>query len=198
MPGPFQDLYDIVRSLVLEPVFKGIFSGIIFEATREARPANLEDESVASFLERRLGNPHVGNNIVSAVLHGIYAGDIYQLSAKSLLPNLWQAEREHNSITEGLILKLKKKTPLYSERDTDLLNEITPKINRTFLHRIKESSVYTFREGIGQLSEALENSLKANPNVEFKIGDEVTSVEYDAENDRIKVCLPHNLYPCNI
>jgi oxygen-dependent protoporphyrinogen oxidase len=181
-------------SLFTEPVFKGVFSGLLFEGAREARPANIEDESVASFLKRRLGNPHIGNNVVSAVLHGIYAGDIDQLSAKSLIRNAWKSEGEHGSITEGMILRLGQKIPAYTRRDINLLNETNPKIDRTFLERIQKSSVYTFREGIGQLSEALGNSLRTNPNVEFKMGNKVTSVEYDAENDGIEVRLPNNLH----
>ena len=86
-------------SIITEPVFEGLGLGALFEFQRPQRATwaqynnpEVDDESVASFLERRLGTPDVGNNIVSAVLHGIYAGDVNQLSARSLLPKLWYGE----------------------------------------------------------------------------------------------------------
>jgi oxygen-dependent protoporphyrinogen oxidase len=179
----------MIWSLLTEPVFKGFFSGVLFELTREARPANLEDESVASFLNRRLGNPHIGNNIVSAVLHGIYAGDIYQLSAKSLLRKMWEQERQHGSLTAALASELQNKTVIMTKKDLDLFNEISPNM---LSERMKRTSVYTFKEGMGSLSKALESSLRENLNVEFKTGEKVTSVDYDVEKDGIKVCLPRS------
>lgn len=190
MPGPGQNPYSMTWSLLTEPVFKGIFSGLLFEIARPPRPANLEDESVASFLNRRLGNPYIGNNIVSAVLHGIYAGDIYQLSAKSLLPRLWEQEQQHDSISAALASGLRNVAIFVPEKDLELMNEISPKIDKTLSAQMNMASVYTFKEGIGALSKALETSLRANPNVQFKTGDKVTSIEYDAKNDGIKVRFP--------
>ena len=188
MPGPGQDLYSIVWSILTEPVFTGIFSAI-FEVGRDVRPSNLEDESVASFLNRRLGGPQIGDNIVSAVLHGIYAGDIHQLSAKSIVRKLWDYEGQHGSMMEGAraaweqTLKIAKKDPTSSAGGTGSLQD-----------RMREASVYTFKEGIGQLSSALEASLRTNPNVEFKTGEEVTSIDYDAENDGISVRIAPTLH----
>jgi oxygen-dependent protoporphyrinogen oxidase len=44
------------------------------------------------------------------------------------------------------------------------------------------------------LSSALDASLRTNPNVEFKTGDAVTSIDYDAESDSISVRLSPILY----
>lgn len=192
MPGPAQNPYQMAWSLLTEPVFKGFFTGAILEITRPPRPANLEDESVASFLERRLGNPHIGNNIVSAVLHGIYAGDIYQLSAKSLFPKLWEHERQHESLSAAFEFGFRNRTNMLPKKDIDLMNDIESKIDPSLSAQMKMANVYTFRKGIGTLSKALETSLRANHNVQFKIGDKVTSVEYEAKDDGIKVRFPRS------
>jgi oxygen-dependent protoporphyrinogen oxidase len=196
MPGPGQDFSSIVWSVFTEPIFQGIVKGVLFEMTREGRPADLEDESVASFLERRLGSPHIGNNIVSAVMHGIYAGDIYQLSARSLLPKMWDQEGQHGSLSAALSFGLKKSAIFIAKKDAELLNEMSRKIDVTISDRIKTASVFTFKKGIAALSGALETSLRANPNVQFKTSDKVTSVEYNGESDGIKVCAPLSLCSC--
>ena len=59
------------------------------------------DESVASFFRRRFG-PETVDLIAQPLLGGIHAGDIDQLSMRSLFPRLLDLEREHGSVTAGL------------------------------------------------------------------------------------------------
>jgi protoporphyrinogen/coproporphyrinogen III oxidase len=184
MPGPGQDLYSIIWSILTEPVFTGAFRAML-ELTRDPRPLSLDDESIASFMNRRLGGPQIGDNIVSAVIHGIYAGDIYQLSARSIFRRLWDFEQEHGSLMQGAAAGMEK-TMAKARRDFNHL-----KTDTSIRGRMQGASVYTFKEGIGQLSSALEASLRTNPNVEFKTGDKVTSVEYDTESGKISVRMPH-------
>jgi oxygen-dependent protoporphyrinogen oxidase len=190
MPGPGQDLYSMAWSLFTEPIFKGLIKDAIFEFTRPPRPRDLEDESVGSFLERRLGSSDPGNNIVSAVLHGIYAGDIYQLSIKSLVPRLWHQEGVHGSIIKGMLESLRTQTVPMPYRDAMLQNKMVDKLQGPLLNSMGAASVYTFKQGIGQLSSALEKSLQGNKNVEFKMGHKISNVEYDAASDGIKVFFP--------
>jgi oxygen-dependent protoporphyrinogen oxidase len=177
----------MIWTVLTEPLFTGAFRAML-EVTRDPRAPNIEDESIASFLNRRFGGPQIGDNIVSAVMHGIYAGDIYQLSAKSLFRRLWDFEQQHGSLMEGAasgwndsLVKAKR------ERDAGLSKEVSPKTDVSLRERMKGASVYTFKEGIGQLATGLEASLRTNPNVEFKTGDKVTAIEYDAESDGIAV-----------
>ena len=61
------------------------------------------DESVGSFFRRRFG-PEAVDLIAQPLLGGIHAGDIEQLSMRSLFPRLLEAEREHGTVmptTEG-------------------------------------------------------------------------------------------------
>lgn len=189
MPGPGQDLYSMVWGILTEPVFKGLFSGPINEIRTPPRPDFLEDESVGSFLERRLGAPDIGNNIVSAVLHGIYAGDIYQLSARSLLPKFWYYETLHGSVITSAYHALSAQSNWIPLKDANLQNELVQKVDSGLKRSLESASIYTFKGGISALSTALEKELRANPNVEFKTNEKIDKLAYDGEQGVIKVFL---------
>jgi oxygen-dependent protoporphyrinogen oxidase len=59
-------------------------------------------ESVAAFVERRLGREAV-DALVGPFLVGVYAGDERQLGAEAVFPTLVSAERERGSIVLGLL-----------------------------------------------------------------------------------------------
>ncbi|XMA19393.1 hypothetical protein WAI453_012184 [Rhynchosporium graminicola] len=189
MPGPGQDTFDMMWRVLTEPVFKGLIWGTITEKVQPTRPDSMDDESVGSFLARRMGTENVGDNIVSAVLHGIYAGDIYQLSAKSLMPQLWHYEAWKGTLVDAMMTKMSENIDLMSQRDEQLKMDLNPVINETVREAMSEASVYSFKEGIGALATNLEKALKANPNVEFKMETGVTAVDYDGEKDGIKITI---------
>src|SRR5512139_2312788 len=66
------------------------------------------DESLAQFVERRLGR-ELYDRMIEPLLSGIYAGDGEQLSLGATFPQLRQTELEHGSLVRG-ILAAKKKT----------------------------------------------------------------------------------------
>lgn len=171
-----------------EPVFSGMALGFLGEFRRPRRPDNLQDESVASFLERRLGSPHVANNIVSAVLHGIYAGDINQLSARSLMGRLYHQEKVDGSLIKAGINAMKEGAVFMTRKDVDLQAELLTNI-QGLLSTLNDAraSVYTFKKGIGALTDALEKSLQERYNVTFKLNAKIISLKYDGEGDAIKV-----------
>jgi oxygen-dependent protoporphyrinogen oxidase len=59
-------------------------------------------ESVAAFVERRLGREAV-DALVGPFLVGVYAGDEDRLGAEAVFPSLVAAERESGSIVRGLL-----------------------------------------------------------------------------------------------
>lgn len=75
-------------------------------------------------------------------------------------------------------------------QDANLRKELQDKLDLSLRQSIGNASIYTFKDGIGALTNALEKSLRANPNIEIKIQEKITSVEHDSEKDGIKVC-PH-------
>jgi protoporphyrinogen/coproporphyrinogen III oxidase len=60
------------------------------------------DESVGAFFRRRFG-PETVDLIAQPLLGGIHAGDIEQLSMRSLFPRLLDLEREHGSVMRAPI-----------------------------------------------------------------------------------------------
>ncbi len=61
-----------------------------------------EDESVATFVRRRLGN-EVLEYAVNPFIAGIFAGDPARLSMEHAFPRVAALEREHGSISMGLV-----------------------------------------------------------------------------------------------
>ena len=115
IPMPQLGIVNFVQTLFSEPAFQGLLWKLPLEGTVRSRDSSVDDESVGDFLARRLGSKLV-DRIVSAVFHGIYAGDVYQLSAKSLLPKQFRDELEQGSILEGVMTRVFE-GPEMSSRD---------------------------------------------------------------------------------
>lgn len=65
------------------------------------KPGHLEgDETLASFMTRRLGN-EVYANLIEPLMAGIYAGDGSALSLQATFPQLQEAERQHGGLIKG-------------------------------------------------------------------------------------------------
>ncbi|KAF3906561.1 hypothetical protein ABW20_dc0107921 [Dactylellina cionopaga] len=131
------------------PVLRGAVGSMVTEPFRRRRPSNVDDESVESFLTRRLGSS-LTNNLASAVFHGIYAGDIANLSADTLLHGIYRGEKVYGSITWGALgvqemtLEDKILRGMYTKRTGRLLN------------KIKGTSIYSFKGGMETLTKTLD------------------------------------------
>lgn len=73
------------------------------ELQKPALPAN-GDESIASFMTRRLGK-EVFEQLIEPLMGGIYGGDTKQLSLGATFPHLRKLELEHGSLIKGLLAK---------------------------------------------------------------------------------------------
>ena len=65
------------------------------------------DESLAQFVERRLGR-ELYDRMIEPLLSGIYAGDGEQLSLGATFPQLRQAELEHGSLVKSMLAAKRK------------------------------------------------------------------------------------------
>jgi len=83
--------------------------GKVRMALEVALPANSAnaDESLASFVERRLGR-ELYDHLIEPLMSGIYAGDGYQLSLAATFPQLRQMELEHGSLIKGMLTAKRK------------------------------------------------------------------------------------------
>ena len=170
MPGPgvtrLQNLFNIWK----EPVFEGIFSGVLKEPWAKPRPDSLTDESVGDFFARR-ANSKIVDNLISAVLHGVYAGDVYQLGIRSIMPQLWNAERRYGSIVMGF--QQSGRSAHFNEFDWSTLRNLeedaeTNSATTDKLREVENSSVFTFRKGLGELSDRLEAHLSKSSMVKIR------------------------------
>lgn len=189
MPGPGVSLTENLFSLFSEPVFDNLFKSIVTDYSEPLRPNDLQDESIGAFLTRRFG-PTLADNIPSAIFHGIYAGDIYKLSARSILSGPWQLERRHESVVKGLFLQAFGDIQPIATNDLQVIREYQkqPPMSDA-LEAAKKSSVFTFKGGIGELAKRLEAKLLENPRVSIKkkfLVKDLT-LKTDADSARVRV-----------
>ncbi|KAF8544767.1 hypothetical protein BDD12DRAFT_814663 [Trichophaea hybrida] len=181
-PDRLNKLPNSVISAILSlrlPVMRGVLGGILTEVLRKRRSLELPDESFGSFLSRRF-SPNLAYNITSAVMHGIYAGDIDRLSVKTLFPKLWRDEAVHGSLLRGVTTRNKAQpywdVALHAELKHD---------NRESMEKMRGASVYFFKSGMETLSRALVAELTANPNITIKTSSPVQGIKYNLRNSSL-------------
>ncbi|KAG9694699.1 Protoporphyrinogen oxidase, partial [Aureobasidium melanogenum] len=172
----------LIYALTSEPAFKGIVSRVLLEPSVSARDPSVTDESVGDFFVRRIGRRLV-DQVMSAVVHGIYAGDIYQLSMKSLFPSIWRLEEEHGSILAGLVHNMAEGAKIPA-KEIDFINAMKQPypFSSDFRKNFRRSNVFTFRHGIQQLVDKLEESLKQQSNVTFQLNQQITDIKNTEHN----------------
>ncbi|MCJ1281864.1 oxygen-dependent protoporphyrinogen oxidase [Xylographa opegraphella] len=193
MPGPGSSTLGVLSSMLSEPVFQGLLYGALTEIFRP-RPDDLDDESVGAFVSRKFG-PAVADNLVSAVLHGIYAGDIYQLSARSILGKVYKTEEQYASVMLGNMLEATRDDSLVPLLDLHMMRYLKPFMvasngqpltGTEVFAKVRGSSVYTFKRGLGQLAESLESALRKLPNVTILMDTPIESLEMVAHGNASK------------
>ena len=191
-------LRAIIPRVLLEPRVPSRFARPVSESKSEKARLqsreSLEDESVDSFVSRRFG-PSLAANLVSAVIHGIYAGDSRKLSVRSVLPFLWESERVHGSVLRSMLLpsgRNKRYRPLPAgeaarkqeiEDETKALQE---RLGNELVTSLKGVSVYSFPNGLQEIVSSLEKALDAADNVTVCKGTAVDSILID-ENHTISL-----------
>lgn len=81
------------------------------------RSADDSDESVASFVRRRLGH-EVLDYAVDPFISGIFAGDVETLSMAHAFPRVYALERVHGSLSRGLMAQRRNAQPIAQTAST--------------------------------------------------------------------------------
>lgn len=195
MPGPGMSIFKTAATILSEPAFSGAIPAMAGEWFRPPRDDDVTDESLGSFLERRMGTRQVGDNLVSAVMHGIFAGDIYQLSAKSIVPYQWHLEKTYGSVMKGVwkvkpgsegLIPMPERDALYVKSFRD-----EPLLDRDFGRKLSMASVFSFKNGIQTLVHGLQDALSHKDNVTIKTGSPITKLEKDETTGKIQVSPCH-------
>jgi oxygen-dependent protoporphyrinogen oxidase len=170
-------------TVATEPLFgafKTLFT-LLKEPLLASRSSSILDESVGSFVSRRFGSA-LADNIVSAGFHGIYAGDVYQLSSRALLPLAYAMELKRNRVIFSL-LDLASGGRIMDRRDYDLLKNST----QFDLPDMAGTSVYTLKEGLGQIVKALVQYLRDAGNVTIVTNASIGHLKFESGTGRVEV-----------
>lgn len=174
------NLRNIFNTISTEPLFKGLLSGLLLEHTKPARTFDQwrEDESVASFISRRF-NSDMADNLVSAVMHGIYAGDIDKMSAQMLMGHL--RNLEDGGVIWSLISQAFNRAKTRSI-DEFLAWAVMSKRDRSMdsimdMKNVMDTgSTFTLKGGTQQLVEGLEAALRNSGKVNILTNTGVSSI----------------------
>ncbi|CAK9436160.1 uncharacterized protein LODBEIA_P07180 [Lodderomyces beijingensis] len=168
----FIDFLKNVKAIDLKLVM-GIFKEPFVKPVKE-------DETVEQFFKRRLGSSVLTDNVASAVMHGVYAGDIGKLSIKSVMPAMKEIENESGSLLKHawkkLIAKNKISKTTTATEGPQLSSElkayeqtISPKADLLQLQtRLKSFPMIKLHKGMETLPKCLAQYLTANTQTEIK------------------------------
>ncbi|KAF9935192.1 hypothetical protein FBU30_006277 [Linnemannia zychae] len=122
-----------------------------------------EDESIQDFITRRFGKGF-SDDLISAMVHGIYAGDVSKLSVRSTFGMLYHMEKEYGSVVLGMLMGA-------GSVDTPWDLVLKEKILKEFpdLQELTATtSIYSFKNGMEELSRSLENDLVKSGRVDIR------------------------------
>ncbi len=179
-----------------EPIYEGLISAALAEPWVALRAPDIKDESVGHFMTRRFGK-NLTDNLASAFFHGIYAGDLYRLSVRTLLPKLWYLEGRDRENEPGLLLTMvalmrSRQVPVLERQvrfaGIDVREQYnTNPLRKALVALLQRSSVYTFRRGLGELTTSLETALSSNSNVTIQKSAYVDHISFKRDEKTISV-----------
>lgn len=169
------DSWSSFSKFYKNPISNGLTKSLLLEWSRKPKKDN-KDETVEELIRRRFGSDNMGNNIMSAIYHGIYADNISTLSAQKVATKLYHDEREYGSSLKASLHKwwknmgsnkftASKLSPILQlyqsnfKKDTNTLVQLSK--------RLKEYPMLGFQGGLSVLPISIANALKNTPNVSF-------------------------------
>lgn len=189
--GKINTLPNKLSSLIFNkpPICKSVLLAGALEPLRSNRfdkqglPKDSQlDESIYSFMKRRF-NEHTAINLMGALTHGIYAGDIKTLSLQSTFRMLYEAERNYGSVVVGM-MKGAANTATMRERGMAVRAKDS---DPEWYNNMEKMSIIGFKDGLETLPQHIYEYLKTCDNVEFVINDPVQSITTVENNNEVKV-----------
>ncbi|KAL1966300.1 hypothetical protein VTN77DRAFT_4653 [Rasamsonia byssochlamydoides] len=191
--GVFRNFWRNVKTLLTEPVFEDVMWRMLTEQSRPPREDAYrnQDESLADFFARRASRK-VADNVVSAVYHGIYAGDIYRLSAQTLMGPYRDLEKEERRVL-GSLYDLQRERKRFILPDDFLAmhsveHQRPPEHWRALSQLVKGCSVLTLKDGLGELVRRLTAALnEKSGKVELLTDAGISSISRNQETSDLTV-----------
>lgn len=186
MPHPSYGFWENFQNIWSEPVFDTTLWNVMAEFWREPRTSDIKDESIGDFFSRRIGKTMV-DRILSGMIHGIYAGDAYKLSAKSLFPKPYRDEAVHGGVLQGAV-RTQTEGMEMTKAEADFLQDMKDfKWDPLLRLTLRDNSVFTFRDGMGTLVDALARKLWEAENVEIKTSTPVKALALTEDKSGVDV-----------
>ncbi|KAF2455304.1 hypothetical protein BDY21DRAFT_396643 [Lineolata rhizophorae] len=176
-----------------EKLFHDAFPSVLRFAWHMARftfswqPPRADDESIGDFITRHVG-PGPADHFASAVAHGIWAGDIWQLSMKSLFTRPWALTKRYKNALQAASAMQEGKAghgPVLREYVGKHLQQGWG--DRDFLNELRPASVFYFKGGMETLTKRLEELLRANLKVEIRTGAPVEQISKTEDRSALQV-----------
>ena len=142
--------------LLTSPLSKGVFSALWKDWKTKGGPGN--DESIATFVERRLGK-EIADRFFDPLVSGIFAGDIQKLSLRACFPSLAEWEDKNGGLLRGALSYKKKSKQLHSP----------------FVQTMLKQPLLSFKRGMETLTQSLAAQFKG----EILLGHTAESIGFE-------------------
>lgn len=152
----------------------------------------VEDESVHDFIGKHFGQD-LANYVINPLCRGIYAGDSRLLSAKSCFSVPFQLASNHGSLVRGMVKGAGAKLQLRLKKIESEEEKLTPE-ERRWKETVKDTSVWTLKAGLQDLTDALVEKLEEDPRVEIRLHSRVASISSSstASDERLRLVTTQN------
>lgn len=164
-------------------ITNGAIKSILKEPFQKPSDTPGKDESIRNFFQRRFGLAALADNILSAVMHGVYSGDISKLSINATLPRLVELEKEHGSLVKSMFKSMKKKkkkttTPTLSKQLAQYQSLISPLADMISLsQKLKKFPIMRLHDGLQVFPKILAEYLQRQSNVEIIYNSDVEKAD---------------------
>ncbi|XP_011642007.1 protoporphyrinogen oxidase isoform X1 [Pogonomyrmex barbatus] len=190
LPNSLKGIFKTI-SLLDRPLINRLWTDL------RAPKISKEDESIHSFIQRRLGQD-IADNIISPLICGICAGDAREISVNFLFPKLFEAEQKYGSIVKGLLAERLKRIFSKSKNDSTKRDEhdLVPAIGSDLVERGRREQwmMWSLQGGLEQLPLALVDDLKKR-NVDIQTRKKCEKLTF--KSDHVELSINDNLRKCS-
>lgn len=189
LPNTLQSIFRTL-SLLDRPLISRIWTDL------RAPKVSKEDESIYSFVQRRLGQD-IADNLISPIICGISAGDARETSVNFLLKEWFEAEQKHGSIVKGLLInRLKKSFSKSKDAAKDNIDDKSAVRLSTLVKRAQKENwiLWGLRGGLEQLPQALADNVKGRG---VKIQTEKKCEKLTFKSDRVELLVNGDPQECS-
>ena len=147
----------------------------------------MQDESIASFFNSRVSSK-LTDRFISAIIHGIYAGDVDNLSVSTTFPFLKFLDAKHGSIINGYLWQLfhqRAYIPMSMSLTYDDL-QLRDESWDALSSMMKDTSTYSLEGGLEKLPRTLIQRLRANRNISLCLKSTVTKITKSRQDQKVK------------